>query len=65
MRRNRNRRRPYTNTSSACLCGALIEGRGARCRKCRRRLRWDQRMNGEQRAQRKRNNRPPTVRLGW
>lgn len=34
-----------------CPCGALVEGRGALCRKCRRRLRWLQRMKGRRREQ--------------
>lgn len=59
MRRNRrNPRRAQTKgVPRVCPCGAFIESKGALCRKCRRRLRWLQRMSGKRRDQWRQSNR--------
>ncbi|MBY8888515.1 hypothetical protein K7472_27275 [Streptomyces sp. PTM05] len=47
------RTQPNANPEAprTCPCGALIDGRGDLCRKCRGRLRWLRRLNGKRRDQ--------------
>lgn len=55
MRRNRHQQRQHRrariDAPGICPCGALIDNAGELCRKCRRRLRWRQRMSGKRRDQ--------------